>query len=348
MYKAVRRSFEESENEYGFIDEERVLAILILTDEADCSYNTDWEAIFYPASEGGNEVFWSLPGQPTPTSAVCWNAGVACVPDGASVYDDCVAQDKAFDGGAATNEDDAVIFPVSRYVNLLQGIEDVQKELNPAQEVVVAAIAGVPEQYPDQPIIYMQGPDPDDPASFQARYGIAEGCIGVGGNAVPPVRIREFADAFAIGGQPALSSVCSNSYFNGLTSFTATIGTLLRPSCMPACVADDDPVTPLVDPKCVVIQTWRDSVGQLLEIEVPQCNDGVLPSDADVCWVPRVDKTTMTPTAIDDVSFACADEGWNLEFGFVRRDGVPYPTGASLGVICDLSQNKAVDCPELP
>ena len=59
-------------------------------------------------------ALWSDPNAGSPTSAVCWNAGTVC-DGGPGIYDDCRAVDRRFDGEPATDED-AVLFPVSRYV----------------------------------------------------------------------------------------------------------------------------------------------------------------------------------------------------------------------------------------
>ena len=55
-----------------------------------------------------------------------------------------------------------------------------------------------------------------------------------------------------------------------------------------------------------------------------------------------------TDNPVDDMSDFCVDRGWNLEFTLVRREGFPAPGGTSVEATCQLSQNKAIDCPELP
>lgn len=65
------------------------MAIVQVTDEADCSYNSDWASIF---SSAANKVFWHTPEDSYPTFTVCWNAGTACADDGSGGYN-CVAAD---------------------------------------------------------------------------------------------------------------------------------------------------------------------------------------------------------------------------------------------------------------
>ena len=354
MYKALRRTTDEDENEFGFIRDNAILSIVFVTDEADCSFNTDWEAIFYGPEDDGNQVFWSLPEEQTAaTSAVCWNAGVACTPQGAGTYDECHAQDKDINGNDVPREradDDAVLFPVSRYIDLVQGFEDKKKEINPNQEVLVAAISGVPQAYPGEEIVYAQGTNASDRNSFQAKYGVAEGCSSQVAEAVPPVRLKEFADAFLQDEEDVnLFSVCNPSYEEALESIADAIRDQIRPPCMPACVQDVDPVREGVQVSCTMTETYHDDSGSIVKDNVPECEpDDTLPEDADACWVALTDQSGTTPSGSDDMQDACIDDGWNLEFRVVRREGVAARGGASVSATCQLSQNKAVDCPALP
>jgi hypothetical protein len=61
-----------------------------------------------------------------------------------------------------------------------------------------------------------------------------------------------------------------------------------------------------------------------------------------------VDAIGETQYEVDDMSDFCVNNGWNLEFRFVRRTGVPMPPGVGMSAECELSQNKAIDCPNLP
>ena len=116
-YETVARSADASDNAFGFIREDAHLMIVIVSDEADCSADPAWDTIF---REYGNQVFWSLPDeQQSPTSAVCWNAGVACSPEGAGTYDACVPQDKDFMGNPTDDPSAAVLYSLSHYQALL-------------------------------------------------------------------------------------------------------------------------------------------------------------------------------------------------------------------------------------
>lgn len=358
MWKALRLSQEESQNQFDFMRDGAVLSIVFLTDEADCSFNAAQEDEVF--GQDGPRTFWSLPDeQLSPSSAVCWNAGVSCSPSEAATYDGCEIVDLDPFGEVVSADlanEAAALWPVDKYIEFVQEIEFAKKQLNPNQEVLVSAIVGVPQAYPDEAIVYQQGPDASNPTSFQARNGIAQGCTSVDADgalseAVPPVRLKAFADWFAVGdGNTNLHSVCNDNYGPALAATAEALRDQLRPACMPACVADTDPMTTLVDPGCTVTETSRGPDGSLQESTVPQCDGGdALPAGAVVCWVPLIDPDgNATPGADDNMSAYCANEGWNLEFRLVRAPGVPAPSGASIQAACELSQNKTIDCPGLP
>ncbi|MEM6989997.1 MAG: VWA domain-containing protein [Myxococcota bacterium] len=318
MYKALQRSANDTEESFGFVRASSVLAILIVTDEADCSYATEQETIFLPDDD---RVFWSDPTSPTPTSAVCWNAGVACQGD------ECMSVN--LDPlGSETSEDAAVMRPVSRYVDLLQALEDDKQQITPDQQVVVSLVGGVGV---DGSVTYHDSLDP----TFQEDFGIGPGCSSLAGEAVPPVRVREVTEALAIGDAQSMFSICESDYTSALQALAAQVFDQMRPACMPACVADGDQTTPAVDPTCVLTLHAPQVDGSVLETEVPLCAAGA----SDLCWDPLVGA---------DMSNFCAEQGWNLEFGFTFAPGYSLPPGSAISADCALSADKSVDCPGLP
>jgi hypothetical protein len=338
MYKALLRTEKAEETQYGFMRAGAVLAVVFMSDEADCSYSSDWDSIFLPATEGGNpDVFWEDPSASSPTSAVCWNAGVACT-GGPGVYDECHAENYDVTGSAGATEDQAVLHPLSRYIDFVQEVEDFKREFTPGQEVLVHGITGVPVGYESgqADIVYADGQGTE-----QIDFGIGAGCVNNAvvppGVARPPVREREFAEAFEVGGQRNLHSICADDFSPALAAIGASIRDQIRPTCMPACVADTNPVTQEVDPQCVIVQeSPNPGGGGITETDVPPCEGGSPPGGSDVCYEPLVG---------DAMSPFCIEEGWNLEFRIVRT--VPAPGGTTLRATCQLSVSKEVDCPDL-
>lgn len=349
MWKALRRSQTENEASYGFLRDSAILSIVHVTDEADCSYNSDWESIFLP---DGDKVFWTDPTTPSPSSAVCWNAGVACT--GSGTYDECHSVNLDTQGSQIPEDgdpaNDAVLRPLSRYTNFVQEFENSKQVLTPSQEVLVALIGGVDGGVsPDAPatITYQ---DAISDAQFQADFGIGPGCESTAGRAVPPVRLAEFAGAFAVGDTKNMFSICDADYSPALRAIAEAIADQVRPACMPVCVADTDPVTDVLEPSCVLIQSAPLENGSFEDTTIPACNpDGSFPNDnVNVCFQALVDTDGSTQSDQDNMSDFCIERGWNLEFVLVRREGFPAPGGTSVNATCQLSQNKALDCPGLP
>ena len=116
-------------------------------------------------------------------------------------------------------------------------------------------------------------------------------------------------------------------------------------------MADTDAVADGLQPLCTLTQTSNDGSGDT-DVNIPECAaDGTVPDGESVCFVslidqPDADGEYQTPTTDDDIQQECIDDGWNLEFRIVR-DG-PAPGGARVSATCQLSQNKALDCPNLP
>jgi hypothetical protein len=240
--------------------------------------------------------------------------------------------------GAEVADEDAdakaVLRPVSRYTEMLQELEDDKKKIDPTREVLVSLIGGVDS---DGSVTYQQALD--DP-QFQADFGIGPGCESEAGRAVPPVRMREFAEAFKVGDTQNMFSICDSDYSQALDAIAKEIARQVEPACMPACVADSDPTTPeTLDPTCSVTQNVPRGDGEFDEITLPAClADGALPEGADACYETRVG---------DAMHMDCIEAGFNLEFVIVRRDGVAVPAGTGVSAKCELSQSKAVDCPDL-
>jgi hypothetical protein len=203
MRLALDRMNDPGDDAYGFADE-GITAVVLVTDEEDCSHNPAAESIFLPE---GSRVFWSLPEAETPSSAVCWNAGVVCSGLTNGIYGECVATDRDPVTGEVVPDSEAparaALFPTSRYVARL------------GSEIRAYGIVGVPEGYPATPLQYRAAPDgtPNDP-NYELNYGIGPGCLSPTNEAVPPVRLRAVIEASA--SMVPLQSICADSYDDAL------------------------------------------------------------------------------------------------------------------------------------
>ncbi|KIG19012.1 hypothetical protein DB30_05916 [Enhygromyxa salina] len=333
--EATARALDNMQNvdrpEFGFLRDDALLAVLIVTDEVDCSFNPSLknelfvEDTFY--AEGANSV----------TSAVCWNGGVQCA--GESPYADCWDVDLDANGQLTTDPAASVLRPVSRYVELLEGIAATKIG---GREVLVSVIAGVPADYNSgaAELIYADSEDPN----FQRDFGIGAGCENeVNGElqtAVPPVRLATFAEAFVGAGvdegRRNLYSVCEADYTPAILDIVAGIEVELPPACFPACVLDLDASTEALEFSCDVTQSAGGQDQGIVECALGD-SGWELPAGEDACWIAKTGA---------DLAEACVAEDRNLEFELVRRPGVAVPGDVVVSAECELSSRPSIDCGE--
>jgi hypothetical protein len=344
VYKAIRRAEHADEDQYDFIRDDAILAIVLVSDEADGSFNRDPYGNAGPYDLEGNKVFWQDADATFPTSTVSWKAGVECSPtDGDGLpYDACYPQHYDIDGNVVPESEAAtraVLHPISRYIDLLQSYEDDKRRRNLDQEVLVSGILGVPVGY-DGELTYRN--DPTDP-DFMHNFGIGPGCVSRlevpglddDGKAVPPVRQKAVVEHFAVGDDVNLFSICDDDWSDALEAIAEKIRDQIKPACMPECVADMDPTTDALEPSCVLEQ--RTPAGA--RTPIPEClADESLPDGAAACYV------VVTGDAMHE---NCRAGGWNLEFRLVRDPDQPAPGGTWVNATCELSAQPRIDCPGL-
>lgn len=321
MSRALAYATTPGEPEAGFLRDDAHLWVVFVTDEIDASTNPGMDAIWSPQ---GSRVFWSDPTADMPTSAVAWNAGVACT--GTSPYDECHAADFGADGqpvAADMADTAAVLTPLHRFVDELAAVRDAKRAVFPDREVFVAVIAGASV---DGEVVYA---DAENDPMYQDDFGIGPGCQSARGRAVPPVRLRELAEAFRpFGSEQNLSSICADGFGAALESLATSIASQVQPACLPECAADSDPSTSALDPSCTIVQE-EPMQGTLVTTILPPCTPGgELPSpDDDACVL------YLTGDARSDF---CTEAGTNLEISIVRREGVPAIGGTTITADCEL------------
>lgn len=222
-----------------FLREGAILAVAIVTDEADCSVK-DYGIMT------DDDFFAELDGVELPSSAICWNAGVTCNgPDQNGVYVNCSSDDS----------DDA-LHPLSRYEDFLNVY--MREALN--KEVLMLGILGVPpvtEHNPESPfepiaggvhdLEYRQWRESDilpedamagiDVDYQQWSFGIGPGCTGtdemgeVTGQAIPPVRIKELCESldYEDNIRCCIESVCDDDFSAAIGCLTGVIQEVFLP-----------------------------------------------------------------------------------------------------------------------
>jgi len=345
MYKALALASQDSSaTNYGFIRDTAILSIVFITDELDCSHNDKFKEVFTT-----NKQFWENPDRPDATSAVCFNAGVKCE-GGGPTYTRCESENYGIDGTPGVDDADAVLQPLSKYINFVQNLENEKQMFDASQEVLVALIAGVPPGYEtgDKDIVYEEESDPAE----NELFGIGKGCTftpmggGAVQTAVPPVREREFAEAFQVGDDRNLFSICQDDYSAALQAIANKIRDQIKPACMTKCVKDTDPSDALLQPNC---QIFEDNASAMTRTEIVPCEEvageWVAPAGETACFVELIDQGGETPSEIDDMSPECVMEGYNLEFLLIRSGAAP--AGTTISAACELSPNPGNDCPML-
>lgn len=336
MHLALQKALEGSEANFGFLRDDALLSVIFVTDEADCSYEPAHSDIFTT-----DKTFWEDPNAMAPTSAVCWNAGVACRGPG-PVYEGCEPEDYGEDGTPGAAEGEAVLRPVSRYTEFLERIR-AEKQAQ-GRDVLLSLIAGVPVGYGSSvsEIPYQDGAE----GSTQQRdFGIAPGCVGQDGSgstAVPPVRERAVVEAFA-GGENNLYSICEDDYTPALEGIARQIARALVPVCGKSMVADSDPSTEALEPECKIQQIVGGRTEDVVPCEPVGETEWAVPAGHSVCAVMLTDADGSTPSKRDDMTVSvdpetgeavvpCASAETNVEFK-LKRSG-PRVVGAEYSATC--------------
>lgn len=334
MARALDNMQDPERPEYGFLRPDALLAVLIVTDEVDCSLTPGMEDALFV-----DNTFWAGGGNVL-TSAACWNAGVAC--SGESPFEDCWDVNLDANGVETEDANQMVLRPVSRYVERLEAIAAAKL---PGREVLVSAIAGVPSGYSSgaAEILYANVDETPfvEEENFQTLFGIGAGCQtevnGVIQAAVPPVRLKALAEAFVGSGLQAgarnLYSVCDADYTPAILDIVAGIQVELPPACFSGCVLDVDGSTPELDYSCQVLESTGEE-----QYELPECARGQagpeLPADADACWFAKTGA---------ELADECVERRSNLEFDLLRRPGVPVPSDVRVAALCELD-TLSTDC----
>ena len=239
----------------GFLRPKATLALVIVTDEVDCSNQAPGGFSYFTNENDFWEVNPNI-GIAQATSAVCWNAGVTCSgPDANGVFTNC------------QSSDNGVLQPIERYTSYLEWVKQEQ-----GKEVVMLGILGVPSvtarnpEPPFEPIeggvhalvyrdwvdgVYPEGDlTPEQVANgidanwMRFDLGIGPGCNGYDeatdtftGQAVPPVRIKEVCESLnrenadgTVDVRCCIESICDQDFSAAIDCLTGIISTSLPPA----------------------------------------------------------------------------------------------------------------------
>ncbi|MBK9751999.1 MAG: hypothetical protein IPO88_00580 [Nannocystis sp.] len=336
LRRAMVRTTDPGDINYGFVRDDTILAIVLVSNETDCSAR-DLDIFTI------NQSFWD--GDVVPTSAACWRAGVTCTGAGPA-YARCDAADFDASAAPAASAEDAVLVPVADYIEFMRGIASERSARNPAQQVLMRLLSGVPDGYElgNLEIPYVAAPE-----ESVNLYGIGPGCTASDGRAgVPPVREREVVEAFQVGPVRNIYSICADGYDDMFAGLAAEVRAYAGRVCVPQCVADRYASTPEREPDCVFTRADLHAADPLALIPMCGVDDlggAKVPDGHEHCFVSHTDRSGATPEAGDDLTAGCREQGYNLEISLVAR--TPGDAPPRVRVDCSDSSEPTTDCPLL-
>ena len=330
------------EDVQGFLRPDALLAVIFVTDEADCSMDDD--DLNWLATSG--VAYWTHPDRLS--SGACWTAGVQCI-GGPGVYDTCEPANMGRNGLPVLDPNEALLYPITRYVDTLTELAATKQAQGGQSEVLIAVLAGVPLDYPETgEILYADSVD----TQFNEEYGIGPGC-GIGTETIddppgiPPVRLRQFAEAFA-SERRNMFSICADDYGVALQDIADAIGGINSRACIAGCVHDLRYDIDGLQPDCRLVEAFADGQPdrEVAPCVVTEAGWDYPAPDVHVCALALSDAEGLTPSPVDDMSPQCVTLGSNLELVIQRREGIPVPAGTAVRVHCDLDAPVGVSCDE--
>ena len=305
----------------GFLRDKAYLAIIIITDEDDCSASPD--------DTTNNGMFQAI--TPGDTGRLrCAARGHVCngqpIPD----YDpatgyagqgftanlsDCAAKDQL-----DPSQPDPAYLPLIRVQDVIDSVNNVK--VRPQDQIAVSGIIGWPTNDDLSGVQYQIGKDVSAPSPQDTLWDYLPICevpsiTSPDGNiykAYGGLRLKQFIDGFRYNG--AHFSICNTDFTYAMTMFGSAMIDDRRPACIVYPLIDTDPGTPDTQPDCQVVeQIACETPGQgdclsngYRETLFPECKDPVsglplnpadsqlesVPDDNRPCWYLYYDPNPMT------------------------------------------------------
>jgi hypothetical protein len=259
--KSVRLALDPSntpDGNLGFLRPQAYLAVILITNEDDCSVPDDSNLIDPTQTLMSDPLgpFWSFR---------CNEFGHLCNINGtmqppprgpAANLQGCVSNDTST--GRLTKVGDEVAF--------LRGLK-----ADPNQ-IMVAAITG-----PATPYSIDLAPNP---STNEQIANIDHSCmLNSGEYADPSVRILQWVEGFGANG--LFLPICADSFAPALTTIAQKLSMLLAPQCIQGTLVDEDPTTPTLDPDCTIIDRYFNDQNQAIETALAACASN---QNTPPCW----------------------------------------------------------------
>lgn len=240
----------------GFLRPNAYLAIILLTDEDDCS-----------APPNSDLFTWKTDGYTDSWRCAYWGHECAgkmpTMGKFATPLDNCTTNDTPVDNGGK-------LIPVQEFVNDIRRVKP-----RPDQQIIVAAVTGLP----------------DDPKTAQYKYDLVmpDGggtpaidylpvCQNMrNGKATASIRIKKFVDSFGPNG--SVHSICADEFKDAMKNIADKLASKLTTPCIEEPLIDTQPSMPGVQPDCAVSDKVPAAGGGYTETPLPKCSSGAMP-----CW----------------------------------------------------------------
>ncbi|MCP4445342.1 MAG: VWA domain-containing protein [Myxococcales bacterium] len=246
--ESMRRALSGPQSE-GFLREHAYLAVVIVTDEDDCSAKDT--GIFAAQSQDLSSALGPA------KSFRCFEFGVQCDQDGDQV------RTIGPRSGCVPRDNSPYLYDVDEYVQFLYGLK------RSPEQTLVATIAG-----DLTPIAVTNRHDDRQNLDYVA---LEYSCTEADAEAVPPIRLSAFVRGFAQNSSQE-TSLCAPDLSGALDD----IATLIRDriaSCLTGNLVDTDEDTPGIQPECVVTLTGPDEperrISECQNQENPQASDNL-------------------------------------------------------------------------
>jgi hypothetical protein len=233
----------------GFLRQSAYLAIVMLTNEDDCSVPYDSD-LFDPSMGTLADPYGGL------QSYRCNEFGHKCdqpLPHGVAGLPMTLTN--------CTSKEDGRLVTVSGFVDFLKSLKP-----NHTDQILVAALAGEVTPYTIQSHTFMLGNGGTE-AQPQMAHSCTSGAAGTE-YADPGIRIKQWLEAFAP--NRVLESICAPDFAAAMVNIANVIGKALGAQCVTGAIAPKADGTP----DCDVTQRQDDATGTPVDLTVPHCSPG--------------------------------------------------------------------------
>ena len=305
----------------GFVRAKAYLAIIIITDEDDCSASPDDttnNGIFQAITPGDADRLRCAArghvcnGQPIPD----YDPATGYTGQGFTAnFADCAAKDQL-----DPSQPDPAYLPLIRVQDVIDSVNNVK--VRPQDQILVSGVIGWPANDDLTGVQYQIGRDVTAPSPQDTLWDYLPICQvpssassdGSTYKAYGGLRLKQFIDGFGANG--ARFSICSTDFTAAMTMFGGTMMDNRRPACIVYPLVDTDPGTPGTQPDCQAVQKIScETPGQgdclstgYRETLFPECRDQAsglplnpadpeldsVPDDNRPCWYLYYDPNPMT------------------------------------------------------